>query len=110
MESKSINISDELNSLLSKLVVEIDRDRKQIEQLMRRIDKNEELLKVITSSEELLKITKGSISANIESESARGPKTKTLKIEGEWTEAVKKSFLKKRPPQGWPKSGWSSKS
>jgi hypothetical protein len=32
-----------------------------------------------------------------------GPKPFTLKIEGDWREAVKKSFEKKKPPNGWPK-------
>jgi len=32
-----------------------------------------------------------------------GPKPDTLKIEGDWQEAVKKSFQKKKPPGGWPK-------
>ena len=34
----------------------------------------------------------------------RGPKPDILKIEGmDWKEAVKKSFEKKKPPEGWPK-------
>ena len=32
-----------------------------------------------------------------------GPKPDTLKIEGNWQEAVKKSFEKKKPIGGWPK-------
>ncbi|MDB5355309.1 MAG: hypothetical protein JWN24_1762 [Phycisphaerales bacterium] len=32
-----------------------------------------------------------------------GPKPDTLKIEGNWEDAVKKSFAKKKPPEGWPK-------
>jgi hypothetical protein len=31
------------------------------------------------------------------------PKPDTLKIEGDWQAAVKKSFAKNRPPEGWPK-------
>jgi hypothetical protein len=33
----------------------------------------------------------------------RGPKPEVLKIEGDWTEAVKKSMSKKKPKDGWPK-------
>jgi hypothetical protein len=32
-----------------------------------------------------------------------GPKPDTLKIEGKWREAIKKSLSKKKPPDGWPK-------
>jgi hypothetical protein len=32
-----------------------------------------------------------------------GPKPDILKIEGDWQDAIKKSFTKKKPPQGWPK-------
>jgi hypothetical protein len=32
-----------------------------------------------------------------------GPKPGTLKIEGKWEDAVKKSILKKKPDAGWPK-------
>jgi hypothetical protein len=32
-----------------------------------------------------------------------GPKPDTLKIEGKWQDAVKKSLTKKKPVQGWPK-------
>jgi hypothetical protein len=32
-----------------------------------------------------------------------GPKPDTLKIEGNWEAAMKKSLDKKRPPGGWPK-------
>ena len=32
-----------------------------------------------------------------------GPKPDTLKIEGNWQRAVKKSLKKKKPPKGWPK-------
>jgi hypothetical protein len=35
--------------------------------------------------------------------SAPGPKPDTLKIEGDWKAAVKKSLTKKKPPEGWPK-------
>jgi hypothetical protein len=33
----------------------------------------------------------------------RGPKLDALKIEGDWQDAVKKSFQKKKPAGGWPK-------
>lgn len=33
----------------------------------------------------------------------RGPKPETLKIEGKWQDAVKKSLSKKKPAEGWPK-------
>jgi len=32
-----------------------------------------------------------------------GPKPETLKINGAWQDAVKKSVQKKKPPEGWPK-------
>jgi hypothetical protein len=32
-----------------------------------------------------------------------GPKPDTLKIEGKWQDAVKKSLTKKKPADGWPK-------
>jgi hypothetical protein len=32
-----------------------------------------------------------------------GPKPEVLKIEGDWTAAVKKSLIKKKPSEGWPK-------
>jgi hypothetical protein len=32
-----------------------------------------------------------------------GPKPYTLKIEGKWQDAVKKSLAKKKPAAGWPK-------
>jgi hypothetical protein len=34
---------------------------------------------------------------------APGPKPDVLKIEGDWRAAIKKSFQKKKPPEGWPK-------
>jgi len=34
---------------------------------------------------------------------ARGPKPETLKIEGKWQDAVRKSLSKKTPAEGWPK-------
>ena len=34
---------------------------------------------------------------------SRGPKPVTLKIEGKWQDAVKKSLSKKKPREGWPK-------
>lgn len=33
----------------------------------------------------------------------RGPQPDLLKIEGDWTKAVKKSLAKKKPAAGWPK-------
>jgi hypothetical protein len=33
-----------------------------------------------------------------------GPKPDTLKIEGKWQDAVKKSLSKKKPAEGWPKN------
>jgi Arc/MetJ-type ribon-helix-helix transcriptional regulator len=44
------NIEPELNSLRSKLVVEIENDTKQIEILKKRITKNEELLHAVKGS------------------------------------------------------------
>lgn len=44
------NIEPELNSLRSKLVVEIENDTKQIEVLKKRITKNEELLHAVKGS------------------------------------------------------------
>jgi hypothetical protein len=32
-----------------------------------------------------------------------GPKPEVIKIEGDWEQAVKKSFAKKKPKGGWPK-------
>jgi hypothetical protein len=32
-----------------------------------------------------------------------GPKPDLLKIKGNWQDAIKKSFGKKKPPGGWPK-------
>lgn len=32
-----------------------------------------------------------------------GPKPDLYKIEGDWQDAVKKSFAKKKPAGGWPK-------
>jgi hypothetical protein len=32
-----------------------------------------------------------------------GPKPETLKIEGKWQDAIKKSLTKKKPIVGWPK-------
>jgi len=32
-----------------------------------------------------------------------GPKPDTLKIDGKWQDAVKKSLQKKKPAAGWPK-------
>lgn len=33
----------------------------------------------------------------------RGPPPDTLKVEGDWRDAVKKALEKKRPASGWPK-------
>jgi hypothetical protein len=33
----------------------------------------------------------------------RGPKPDVLTIDGDWQEAIKKSFQKKKPAGGWPK-------
>jgi hypothetical protein len=33
-----------------------------------------------------------------------GPAPETLKVEGAWKEAVKRSLEKKKPAQGWPKT------
>jgi hypothetical protein len=33
----------------------------------------------------------------------RGPVPVSLKIEGDWKDAVKKSLAKKKPVAGWPK-------
>ena len=32
-----------------------------------------------------------------------GPVAETVKIEGNWKDAVKTALEKKRPPEGWPK-------
>lgn len=32
-----------------------------------------------------------------------GPKADKLKIPGSWKRAIKKSFRKEKPPEGWPK-------
>jgi len=32
-----------------------------------------------------------------------GPKPETLKIKGNWQDAVRKSLKKRKPPEGWPK-------
>lgn len=32
-----------------------------------------------------------------------GPKPDVLKLEGNWKDAIKKSFAKKKPATGWPK-------
>jgi hypothetical protein len=32
-----------------------------------------------------------------------GPKPDTLKLRGNWRDAVKRSLRKKKPPEGWPK-------
>jgi hypothetical protein len=38
-----------------------------------------------------------------EKKAPRGPKPDTLKIDGTWQDAVKKSLGKKKPAEGWPK-------
>jgi hypothetical protein len=32
-----------------------------------------------------------------------GPKPQVLKLHGNWKSLMKKSLLKKKPPEGWPK-------
>ena len=32
-----------------------------------------------------------------------GPKRETLRLEGDWRDAIKKSLQKKKPAGGWPK-------
>jgi hypothetical protein len=32
----------------------------------------------------------------------RGPKEERLKLNGNWRNAIKQSFLKKKPKDGWP--------
>ena len=44
----------------------------------------------------LKKIAKGTIKV-------RGPKPETLKVEGDWQQAMKKALGKKKPNEGWPK-------
>jgi hypothetical protein len=34
-----------------------------------------------------------------------GPKVDVLKIDGDWQDAVRRSFQAKRPAGGWPKTG-----
>ena len=34
---------------------------------------------------------------------APGPKPQVLKLHGNWQSLMKKSLLKKKPPEGWPK-------
>jgi hypothetical protein len=36
------------------------------------------------------------------SKQKRGPKEERLVIEGDWKEAVRRSFEKKKPSDGWP--------
>jgi hypothetical protein len=33
-----------------------------------------------------------------------GPKEERLQIQGDWKDAVKRSFQKKKPIEGWPKT------
>jgi len=35
--------------------------------------------------------------------SSPGPKPDTLKLSGDWTDAVRLSLQKKKPKEGWPK-------
>lgn len=37
--------------------------------------------------------------------SNRGPSPQTVKIEGDWEQAIDKALGKKRPKDGWPKPG-----
>ncbi len=39
-----------------------------------------------------------------------GPKPETLKIEGNWKDAVKLSFQKQKPASGWPQPNRKRKS
>jgi len=39
----------------------------------------------------------------LKKENIPGPKPGILKIEGDWRDAVKKSLVKKKPKEGWPK-------
>jgi hypothetical protein len=32
-----------------------------------------------------------------------GPKAQVLKLSENWKKAIKKTFLKEKPPEGWPK-------
>jgi hypothetical protein len=50
LDMNSSNIEPELNSLHSKLQVEIERDSKEIETLKKRIEKNEALLRAVKNS------------------------------------------------------------
>jgi hypothetical protein len=34
-----------------------------------------------------------------------GPKPDTLKLAGDWKDAMKKAMGKKKPKEGWPKAG-----
>lgn len=54
----------------------------------------ESIRKVTKNDKKLRKATKGR---------KRGPKPQVLKIEGNWEDAVRKSFHKRKPPEGWPK-------
>ena len=40
---------------------------------------------------------------NSEQKLAPGPKPDVLKIDGDWQDAVEKSFQNKKPAGGWPK-------
>ena len=40
---------------------------------------------------------------SVKPRSTPGPKPNRLKIHGDWKQAVRKSFDKKKPPEGWPK-------
>ena len=33
----------------------------------------------------------------------RGPKPDLLKLDGSWGAAIKKTLVKKKPPEGWPR-------
>jgi hypothetical protein len=45
------------------------------------------------------KLSSGSKKPN----AAPGPKPDRLKLKGNWQAAIKKSLMKKKPPEGWPK-------
>jgi hypothetical protein len=43
------------------------------------------------------------VKADVKKAATPGPKPDTLKIEGNWQDAVKRSLQKKKPAEGWPK-------
>ncbi|MFZ0702713.1 MAG: hypothetical protein WBD21_15145 [Candidatus Acidiferrales bacterium] len=40
---------------------------------------------------------------NAKSKAKPGPKAETLKVKGDWRRAIKRSLVKRKPPEGWPK-------